>query len=153
LIERSAITPVHRTGVFEIESQLIDVVGAEQLLREQLPGAVVAGLQLAQLSLALRRLQCGARGIETDQDLAGPDLLPDLGHDLEGDARGLGDHLRFAAGFERGRAGITGGDGPTGDGDGLDRNRFLGLAVLVFGLGLLAAGFAAGQNETCEQDT
>ena len=160
LIERCAITPeigamhvgvgefevgqpVRGARVFQVVLDLVDVVGADQLLLGQLARTRVVGFELAHLRGGLRGLQRGARRIQAHQHLAGVHLLAFFGQHAQRDAGGLGDHLRFAARFQRRRAAVAGRDRAMGGRGHFHRNgfrpfRFLGLGV-AFGPALAAA--------------
>ena len=141
------------TGVFQVVAHLVDLAGADQLLGDQLLGATVVVLQLAQLGLGLGHGQAGAVGVQPHQRLPGLDLLALLHQHLQRHSGGLGHHLGFGQRLQRGGAGITGGNRPPADLGNLHRHRFhLGLAVLaILVRAPLLAGLAAGQGRNQEE--
>ncbi len=131
---------VLRADVFQIETQLVDIGGADHLLADQLLCALVVVFQLAHLRFALCHRQARAVRVQPHQRLAGVDPLTFLDQHRQCHAGGLGDHLRFGAWLQCGGTGVTGRDRAMAGHRHLDRDRI----DLLFLLGLGGLGFRIG---------
>ena len=135
---------VGRARVLQVVAHLVVLAGADQLLRGELLGALVVALELAHLRFDLGHVQAGPVRVQPYQRLPRLDHLALFHQHLQGHARGLGHHLRFGQRFQRGGAGVAGGDGAVAGLGHFHRDRV--HLFRLSGLGAVPGAPASGQG-------